>query len=125
MAGLVALFAAWLWDRLLYRSGLPEKLRVGIGVPIGEELLKLGAASYFGIPLILIHPIFGFGEGLFESIRLYKVLHWQTVLVGVFTHLLFGIAYVSVKSTTVSLFSAIILHSLWNQGILAYQKRCK
>ncbi|TCL76348.1 hypothetical protein EDC14_1002105 [Hydrogenispora ethanolica] len=118
LAGVTAFVLAWSWDRLLQRLGWPELLRVGWLVPCGEELIKLGTAAFFGMPYWWIHPVFGTGEGLYETYRLFHAFRISVVALGALTHLVFGIGYGTPLHPGLSLLMAIAIHAAWNSWIV-------
>ena len=117
-AGLAALWLAWMWDRLLQRLGTPELLRVGWLVPCGEELIKFGTAANFGCAYFWLHPLFGLGEGLYETYRLFQAFRPIPVLLATGTHLIFGISYVTPLEPQFSLLLAVALHTAWNHWVI-------
>jgi hypothetical protein len=109
---------AWLWDRLLIISGINQQLRIGILIPIGEEIIKFMIFYYLCLPSALFYGLFGLGEGLFESFTVPKRFKFTLILAGCITHLIFSLFYLTIFPRYFQLLLAIMAHSLWNHQIL-------
>lgn len=123
VAGVLAVSFAWIWDRCLYHFGLDERLRIQLGIPVGEEIIKYATGSYFQIPILLIYVLFGFGEGILEAVSNYKYIKTPLniiylVLAGCLTHLLFGFFFLTTFPIYLQLLLAMIAHISWNSWVL-------
>jgi hypothetical protein len=113
-----ALASAWLWDRCWLRLGLPERFRVGIAVPVGEELLKYAVAAWGGLFLPLVSVLFGLGEGLYETARFRERRAGLLLGAGLLTHAVFGAVYLLPFPAFWLLPAAIAVHIGWNCRVL-------
>ncbi len=114
-----SLAAAWLWDRCWFRLGLPESFRVGVAVPIGEELLKYAVAAWGGLFLPLVSILFGLGEGIYETARSRERRDGVVLGVGLLTHAVFGAVYLLPFPKLWLLTAATAVHIAWNCGVLS------
>ena len=112
------LSAAWLWDRLLRFLKWNQKIRVGIGAPVGEELIKYSLAVVFQLQPWLFYLSFGVGEGILESLLLKKRFDLKLIAAGALTHFSFGLLFLFRFQPLLSLAFAIATHSLWNNLLI-------
>ncbi|NLW48949.1 MAG: hypothetical protein GXY86_16665 [Firmicutes bacterium] len=114
----LALGLAWIWGRFLRFIKLDQKIRIGIGMPLGEEAIKFSLALAFDYQPLLVYLLFGFGEGLLESFLLKKPEALKLILAGGLTHFGFGVFFLFPVPPVLSFGLAIILHFLWNNLLL-------
>jgi hypothetical protein len=115
---LLALGLAWLWDRLFIVSGVNQRLRTGLLIPIGEEVVKLGIFNLLHLSPPLLYGLFGLGEGLLESFGLPRRYKITLIFAGCITHTIFSLFYLTVFSLYFQLILAICAHCLWNFTVL-------
>lgn len=89
----LALSLAWLWDRFLRFLKLDQKIRIGIGMPIGEEVIKYSMALAFHFQPLLIYTLFGLAEGWLETFLLKKPDALKLILAGGLIHFGFGVFF--------------------------------
>ncbi|HOJ77237.1 MAG TPA: hypothetical protein PLZ08_08350 [Bacillota bacterium] len=125
LAGLFSITIAFFGDRLLTFLKIPEPVRVGLLVPVVEELVKIYIALLLQLSPLYVSSIFGLGEGIIEVICSQNepkpVLFWAAFLL----HTILGLIYLSPLLLTFKISIAIIGHVLWNQGILYRNKSVK
>ena len=114
----LALGLAWIWDRFLRFLKLNQKIRIGIGMPLGEEAIKFSLALAFHFQPLLIYILFGFGEGCLESFPLKKPDALKLILAGGLTHFGFGVFYIFSVPPVISFGLAIAIHLIWNNLLL-------
>lgn len=124
LAGFLAVSLALLWDRALLYIGVKEVNRVGIGVPLGEELLKYTLSLVFSIAPPLLYAAFGLGEGLYETFWRKNRFNLGLLGAGVVTHLGFGVLFLCGAPSLISLSFAIVTHIIWNSSIIKRKKSC-
>lgn len=124
-AGLFSITIAFLWARILTFLKIPEPVRVGLLIPVVEELIKIHIALLLQLSPLYVSSIFGLGEGIIEVFCSPKepkpVLFWVAFLL----HTILGLIYLSPLLLTFKISIAIIGHVLWNQGILFQNKSIK
>ena len=114
----LALSLAWLWDRFLRFLKWNQKLRVGLGNPLGEEIIKYSLAMAFQIQPWLVYLLFGFGEGGLEAFLLKRKVALKLMLAGGLTHFGFGLFYLFPIPPVLSWGFAIVCHLLWNNLLI-------
>lgn len=114
VAFLLALGLAWFWDRFLRIIKLNQNIRIGIGMPLGEEAIKYLVAGIFQFPPILIYILFGLGEGCLETFLLKKSFDLKLILAGGLTHFFFGLFFILPVPPFLSISLAITIHIFWN-----------
>jgi hypothetical protein len=119
---ILAMGLAWLWDRLFIVSGINQQIRIGILIPIGEEIIKLVILDHLCFSPLLFYGLFGLGEGIFESFRVPKHFKSTLILAGWITHTIFSLFYLTVLPRYFQLFLAICAHCLWNFTVLRITK---
>ena len=121
--GCLAIGLALLWDRLLFNLGIKFRDRVCIGVPFGEEIIKIFLCRFFHLAPMNFYAVFGFGEGLYEMIRQKKPFDLLLLGAGIFTHWSFSLFFLLRLPVIMSLSLAVISHMLWNHFIISSDKR--
>jgi hypothetical protein len=114
----LALGLAWIWDLFLRFLKLDWKIRIGIGMPLGEEVIKFSLALAFHYQPLLVYTLFGFGEGWLESFFLKKPEVLKLILAGGLTHFGFGVFYLFPVPPVLSFGLAIATHFLWNNLLI-------
>lgn len=114
----LALGLAWVWDRFLRFLKLDQKIRIGIGMPIGEEAIKYSIAFAFHHHPLLIYTLFGLGEGFLEAFLLKKPHDLKLILAGGLIHFGFGVFFLFPVSPIISLGFAMVIHFLWNNLLI-------
>lgn len=115
---LLAMGLAWLWDRLFINSGVNQQLRIGILIPMAEEIIKFGIVDSLYLPFPLFYFLFGLGEGIFESFGVLKRFKITVILAGCIIHTIFSLFYLTAFPRYSQLILAICAHSLWNFKVL-------
>ncbi len=121
LAGCLALWLALLWDRKLRSIGIYERVRIGILIPVGEELFKFGIAFIFNLHPTILYFIFGCGEGLYEMFHSKKKMGFLLLAAGILTHTFFGVFYLLKLSIWFSFIAALTSHLIWNNAIMGLQ----
>jgi hypothetical protein len=121
LAGWLAFGLAWLWAWFLRTIGLKECWRLGLAIPCGEELIKVSIAWWFQLWPPIIYLLFGFSEGLYESVIYKKRFDPALILAGIITHFAFGLFFWFKFAGWLSLFLAVIMHLSWNNLIIRKQ----
>ncbi len=114
----LTLSLAWLWDRLLRLLKFEQKIRIGIGVPIGEEAIKYFMAVAFHFHPLIIYSLFGFGEGCLETFLLKKPSALKLIIAGGLIHFCFGVFFLFPIPPIFSLSFGITAHLLWNNLLI-------
>lgn len=114
----LALGLAWLWDRFLRCLNLNQKIRVGLGIPLGEEAIKFSLAVAFHLQPWLLYTLFGFGEGCLEMFLLKKPFALKLIIAGGLIHFGFGVLFLFPFPSGLSLSFAITTHLFWNNLII-------
>ena len=114
----LALSLAWLWDRFLRFSKWDQKLRVGLGNPLGEEVIKYSLAVVFQLQPWLVYLLFGLGEGVLEAFLLKRKVPLKLILAGGMIHFGFGMFFLFPIHQGLSWGCAIITHLLWNNLLI-------
>lgn len=119
------ILTAWLaigfalcWNRILSYLKIKDTIRLGMIIPISEEIFKFSVSYYFHLAPFLIYALFGLGEGIFETIHLKKKPKLTALLAGVLTHSFFSIFFLLDIPVFLGLAMAMISHLIWNQMIL-------
>lgn len=124
LVGWITVGLAYLWDMLLRSFFRNSGFRVGFGVPVGEELLKLGACLWFGLAPWLLYALFGLGEGLFDTFHKKRRLHIPLIGAGVATHLVTGLFFLCQSNPVwLNFLLALGIHLLWNNSLLRRQSK--
>ena len=117
LAGLLAALFSYLANKLALRSF--GKSGVLMFVPIVEEVSKTLPAFFLGAPILLTHGVFGLVEAVYDLTRNSSP---GPPLFSFFGHLLFGgathLVYVGTGVLGFGLVAGILLHFLWNLGII-------
>jgi hypothetical protein len=124
LAGWLTVGLALLWDRFLNLTGIKETTRVGILVPIGEELLKYSISYLSQLFPPFLYVIFGLGEGVFESIQYKKRFDVALIIAGILPHAFFSIFFLFKLPFRLSLILAIVCHCVWNLIVLNLKNEC-
>lgn len=127
-AGSLAVFAALFINRLLVNSwGIGS---VFWGVPLVEELCKLGAAFVFNASFRLTYLVFGLGEAFYD-LRTKQSSGFSAALFSIVSHYCFGLSAELVWRLSRNIFLVILItviaHGLWNRIVLGFcgRKRIK
>lgn len=120
-ATLLAMGVAWVWDKLLIGSGIRQQLRIGIFIPVGEEIIKFVIFNSLHLLPVLFFSLFGLGEGLFESFRIPKRFKITLIVAGSVTHTFFSLFYLTSFPGYLQLLMAISGHILWNYKVLHHK----
>ena len=115
---ILALSLAWLWDRFLRLLKWDQKLRIGLGVSLGEEAIKYFLAMAFQLRPWLVYLLFGLGEGGLEAILLKKKSALKLIIAGGLIHFGFGLFFLFPFHYNLSWGWAIITHLLLNNLLI-------
>lgn len=118
IAVILALSLAWLWDRFLRFLKWNQKLRVGLGNPLGEEAIKYSLAMAFQLQPWLVYLLFGLGEGGLEALLLKRKGALKLMIAGGLTHFGFGLFFLFPIHPGLSWALAIVTHLLWNNLLI-------
>lgn len=115
MAGALAIFLA-----LSINNRLSQKAD-SLFIPLIEETLKNGLAYIFNVSPIPVHIIFGFAEGLQESVSSKNYWLLGNALLG---HGIYGVvAFILWQRPLLANFVSFLLHALYNTYILKKTKK--
>lgn len=114
----LALGLAWVWDRFLRLIQWNQKLRVGLGIPFGEEIIKYSLAISFQIQPWLVYLLFGLGEGGLEGFLLKRKPLLKLIIAGGLTHFGFGLFFLFPVDPNLSWGFALVTHLLWNNLLI-------
>lgn len=114
----LALSLAWLWDRFLRFIKWNQKLRVGLGNPLGEEVIKYSLAMAFHLQPWLVYLLFGLGEGGLEAFLLKRKVALKLMIAGGITHFGFGLFFLFPIHPGLSWGFAVVSHLLWNNLLI-------
>lgn len=117
IAGLLASFMAWAFDRYIFsKEGLKGVVFWG---PFTEELFKTGLALIFSASIIFTHIVFGFTEAVMDYRNSQKPLG---AIVSLVSHSILGIItyglFILLDSIYIALLIAVIAHIFWNKLIM-------
>lgn len=118
VAVILGLSLAWLWDCFLHFLNWNQKLRVGFGIPLGEEAIKYSIALAFHLQPWLVYLLFGLGEGGLETVLLKRPFSLKLIIAGGLTHFCFGLLFLFPFSHGLSLGFAIATHLFWNNLLI-------
>lgn len=113
----LALSLAWLWDQLLIVSGIGQKLRIGVLIPAGEEIIKFSFVYFLYLSPPLFYFSFGLGEGLFESFNAPFRSKITVIIAGCIIHTIFSLFFLTSYPRYAQLILAIVAHCFWNSKI--------
>lgn len=114
----LALSLAWLWDRFLRFLKWNQKLRVGFGIPLGEEFIKYSLAMAFHLQPWLVYLLFGLGEGALEAYLLERKITLKLMIAGGLIHFGFGLFFLFPIHHSFSWGFAVATHLLWNNLLI-------
>lgn len=114
----LALGLAWIWDLFLRFLKLDQKVRIGIGMPIGEEVIKYSMAFAFHYHPLLIYSLFGLGEGCLEAFLLKRPYDLKLILAEGLIHFGFGVFFLFPVPPVFSFGFAMGVHLLWNNLLI-------
>lgn len=114
----LALSVAWLWDRFLRFLKWNQKLRVGLGNPLGEEVVKYSLAMAFQLQPWLVYLLFGLGEGVLEAFLLKRKVALKLIIAGGLIHLCFGLFFLFPVRTGICWAFAVVAHIFWNNLLI-------
>lgn len=114
----LALSLAWLWDRFLRLLKWNQKLRIGLGTPLGEEAIKYFLAMAFQLQPWLVYLLFGLGEGGLEAFLLKKKSALKLIIAGGLIHFGFGLFFLFPFHYSLSWGWAVTTHLLWNNLLI-------
>lgn len=117
LAGLASIGIALFWNRFWRHIGLSEFIRMGILIPLGEELSKYSVAYLFQINPFWVSLLFGVGEGIYEMFSITGRPWWLLLSAAVMIHLVLGLGYLTNGGIWPGLAFALILHSGWNIAV--------
>lgn len=114
----LALGLAWIWDLFLKFLKMDQKIRIGIGMPLGEEVIKYSMAFAFHYHPSLIYTLFGLGEGWLETFLLKRPYDLKLILAEGLIHFGFGVFFLFPVPPVFSLGFAMVIHFLWNNLLI-------
>ncbi len=118
IAVILGLSLAWLWDRFLRFLNWDQELRVGLGIPLGEEAIKYSLALAFQLQPWLVYLFFGLGEGGLEAFLLKRPFSLKLIIGGGLIHFGFGLLFLFPIPSALSWGFAIVTHLSWNNLLI-------
>lgn len=97
---------------------MDQKIRIGIGMPLGEEVIKYSMAFAFHYHPSLIYTLFGLGEGWLETFLLKRPYDLKLILAEGLIHFGFGVFFLFPVPPVFSLGFAMVIHFLWNNLLI-------
>ncbi|HOP74472.1 MAG TPA: hypothetical protein PLC07_05365 [Bacillota bacterium] len=117
---------AYIWNRILRRTGLKERVRTGFLTPLGEECIKYCIAWLLHLDPFGVSALFGLGEGLYEALFINTRPGIVIFFAGIAIHTGFGAGYLITGRNGLGLSVAVMFHLIWNNvivsGISEYNK---
>lgn len=118
----LAMSLAWLWDQLMAVTGIGHRLRIGLLIPVGEEIIKFSFVFFLHLSPPLFYCLFGLGEGLLESFSVPMRLKLTVMLAGCLTHTVFSLFFLTDFPKYAQLILAISAHCLWNLKVMNWNR---